>query len=382
MRHVSLALKIRTALCRIAVLALAFTAVPQGRPTAEPQQATPLTVTDLRGRVVRLNAPVNRLLIDDGRFLVALSLIHSDPVSLLAAWPRDINRVGQQTYERYRTRFPRIESVPQVASSAETFSLERALAIRPDVAVFSLGQGPNDDQLAQFDAAGIPVVFVDFFNKPFANQEPSLLLLGRLIGREAKAQEFVSFRRAHLDAIAKRVASIGSRPKPKVFLEAHAGMSADCCNSPGRGNVGDYINFVGGLNIGAAVIPGAFGKLNVEYVVSENPDLYVATGGPHLEKTGGFVVGPGYSVDRSRKSLSDMAARPVLSTLPAVRNGRVGGLSHQLLNSPVDLLAVEVLAKWIHPDLFADLDPDRTMSDLNTRFLAVPLEGPLWVSLR
>lgn len=348
---------------------------------AAPLQAQAIRVTDIRGRVVTLPQPATRVLIDDGRYLVALALIHPDPVSLLAAWPRDIHRIGEQTYERFRSRFPQIEQVRRVGSSADAFSLEQAIAIKPSVAVFSLGQGPSDDQLQQFHAAGIPVVFIDFFTRPFANQEKSLLILGQLVGRSDHAQAFVDFRRAHLRTIEERLAKT-SAARPKIFLETHAGMTADCCNSPGRGNVGDYITVVGGHNIGADVLPGPAGKLNLEYVLAQNPAVYIATGGPHLEKSGGFVVGPNYSVEQSRRSLSAMASRPGLAQLAAVRNGRTFGLSHQLLNSPLDILAVEVLARWIRPELFGDLDPDRTLRDINTRFLAVPLEGPLWTSLR
>ena len=38
-------------------------------------------------------------------------------------------------------------------------------------------------------------------------------------------------------------------------------------------------------------------------------------------------------------------------------------------------------AKWLHPDRFADLDPAQTLAEINRRFLAAPLGGPLWVSL-
>lgn len=343
--------------------------------------ADPITVQDLRGRSVTLPQPARRLLIDDGRYLVALSLIHKNPVELVAAWPRDINRVGEETYRRLKERFPAIDSVPQVASSAGTFSLERVLDVRPDVAVFTLGLGPSDAQMKQLDAAGIPIVFIDFFSHPFENLERSLLLLGRLVDRETEARTFVDFRRAHMKPIADRVASAGAT-RPRVFLEAHAGMSAECCNSPGKGNVGDYIAFVGGHNIGADVLPGTFGRLNVEYVIAQDPAVYIATGGPHLEKAGGLVLGPGYVLERARKSLATVAARPTLAQLSAVRAGRVYGLSHQLLNSPLDVLAVEVFAKWIRPDLFSQIDPDATLREINARFLPIPLDGVQWVTLR
>ncbi len=71
-----------------------------------------------------------------------------------------------------------------------------------------------------------------------------------------------------------------------------------------------------------------------------------------------------------------------MGSLSAVKRGDVHGLSHQLLNSPLDLLAVEALAKWIHPELFGSLDPATTMAEINKRFLAVPMEGTNWIDLR
>ena len=67
--------------------------------------------------------------------------------------------------------------------------------------------------------------------------------------------------------------------------------------------------------------------------------------------------------------------------LKAVREGRAHGLSHQLINSPIDVVAVEVLAKWIHPQLFADLEPRRTLDQINSQFLAVPYRGDYWADL-
>jgi iron complex transport system substrate-binding protein len=225
------------------------------------------------------------------------------------------------------------------------------------------------------------VLFLDFFSQPFENLETSLRVLGQVTGRTGQAERFIEMRRSRLRRIVERLR--GARPpRPNVFVEAHAGISEDCCNSPGKGNIGDYVELVGGHNIGADVLPGPTGRLNLEYVLSRDPDVYVATGGPHLERTGGLVLGEGYTPERARAALRAMAARRGIAELGAVRRGRTYGLSHQLLNSPLDILAVEVLAKWIHPELFADLDPGATLARINAEFLAVPLEGTYWVSLR
>ena len=365
-----------------AAVCLAFLSAVPLAPAVSARAQSKLEIKDLKGRSVTLAKPPQRMLIDDGRYLVALSLIHPNPPSLLAGWPRDINRIGDRAYQGFVKKFPELEKVPQVASSAGTFSLERALAVKPDVAIFTLGLGPSAEEVAQLESAGVPVIFIDFFSQPFENLEPSLRILGRLTGRETQAESFIAYRRTHMERISGALKGAKNLQRPKVFLEAHAGMSDDCCNSPGKGNIGDYIDFVGGHNIGADVLPKSFGKLNLEYVVAQNPPIYIATGGPHLEKAGGLVVGPGYTPERARAALTKVAGRPGIATLSAVTSGRVFGLSHQLLNSPLDLLAVESLAKWIHPELFAKLDPEQTLTDMNRNFLSVPLEGTYWISLR
>ena len=337
---------------------------------------------DLRGRPVRPLGDGGKLSIDDGRYLIALSLIHPDPVSLLAAWSGDINRIGPEMYAGFVEKFPTLASVPKIAQSGQAFNAEAVLAARPSTAVVSLDSGPSDEQAAQLEGAGISVAFIDFFAHPFENQARSLALLGGLIGRSEQAEAFNAFKKTRLDHISLRVATIPQDQRPTVFLEPHAMINPDCCASPGKGNIGDYIAFVGGRNIGADVLDQPTGKLNLEYVIQRDPDVYIVTGGPHLAKAGGFVVGPGFTPEQSQAGLRRVAGRRGISTLKAVREGRTHGLSHQLINSPIDVVAVEVLAKWIHPELFGDLNPRATLDEINARFLAVPYRGDYWADLK
>lgn len=338
-------------------------------------------LTDLRDRPLSVSPPVGKLSIDDGRYLIGLALIHPDPVGVLAAWSGDVNRISPEIYAAFVEKFPALATLARTPSSAGDFDVEAVLSAAPDLAVVSLGSGPTDAQVAQLEAAGVSVAFIDFFTHPFENQARSLSLLGRLVGREDQTNAYNAFRAERLKVIADRVAAIPEDQRPTVFLEAHAGNGPDCCNSPGRGNVGDYIAFVGGRNIGADALNSAFGKLSLEYVIDRDADVYIATGGPHLEAAGGFVVGPQYTPEQSRTSLRRVASRRGISGLTAVGAGRTHGLSHQLINSPIDIVATQVLAKWIHPDLFADLDPRATLDEINARFLAVPYRGDYWIDL-
>lgn len=334
---------------------------------------------DLEGREVVLDQPAHRILIDDGRYLIALSLIHPDPVSLLSAWPRDINRIGPETYRQYAEKFPAIEKLAKTSSSAGTISVEQVLGAQPDIAIFSLQSKPGADDIERLEAAGVAVAIIDFFDQPLKNLEPSLRFLGEITGRRAQAEEFIAFRHEHMEAIAAKIAAAES-PRPRVFLEPHAARTEECCTSPGRGNIGNYIEFAGGENIGS-VLQGVTGMLNLEYVISADPQVYIATGGPHMEGTAGLLIGPGYDRQRVQETLKSVAARKGISGIAAVREHRVHGIAHQLLNSPLDILTIEALAKWIRPDLFAELDPEKTREEINRRFLAVPLTGIQWADL-
>lgn len=370
----------RGALALVSVLVVVLAGCSaNGEPDAvEAGGSAPLV--DVRDRTVNVPTGEPRLAIDDGRVLLALSAIVDDPTASIVGWPHDVARIGEGTYEALAERFPRLPDLGRVASSAQPFSLEQTLAVDPTIAVFSLGRGPSDEQIAQLEQAGVTVVFVDFYMDPLENVDRSIDILGRVVGEGSRAEALVRFRSERRERI-RRELETADRPAPDVFLETHAGMSPECCNSPGKGNVGVYIDYVGGHNIGADVLPGPIGRVSLEYVLERDPAVYIATGGPHLARTGGLVMGSGYGVDDAHEALVRSVERPGFEHLGAVASGRVHGLSHHLLNSPLDIVAVELLARWIHPDVFGDLDPAQTLSLINENFLSVALDGTHWVSL-
>jgi iron complex transport system substrate-binding protein len=73
--------------------------------------------------------------------------------------------------------------------------------------------------------------------------------------------------------------------------------------------------------------------------------------------------------------------RPAYTGVTAVENGKVHAVWHQFYNSPYQFVAIQQMAKWLHPELFRDLDPDQTMRTLYERFLPVSYKPGYWVSL-
>ncbi|MFT4116280.1 ABC transporter substrate-binding protein [Bradyrhizobium sp.] len=344
----------------------------------------PVVVTDITGRTVTLPHVAKRVLLAEGRQIIALSLLDPRPVDFLSAWLGDFRRNDSESYAQYRQRFPEIDQVPVLGVGSDgTFPVERAIEIKPDVAVLGVSFAPGgraNDVARQLEAAGIPVVFTDFFVAPFEHTVASVRILGRVIGRDKRADEFAEFYEQHMNRIAARVAS-ASGPRPRVLLETHAGI-ADCCHAPGAGNIGRFIAFAGGDSISAAVAPGPTAQLSLEYVISSNPEVYIGTGGAHLKASGGLVIGPGFDAPTIRERLAAVVARPGFAGLSAVRNGRVHGLFHNIISTPLNVVAAEALARWIDPAGGRDIDPDATIAELNARFLAVPLQGVYWIDLK
>ncbi|MBP0444456.1 ABC transporter substrate-binding protein [Roseomonas sp. SSH11] len=353
---------------------------------ARAQSPGPIRLRDMAGRDVTLAGPARRLLLGEGRLISTIALLErDDPTRVVAGWMGEFRRLDPQGYAQLTTRFPSAERIPVVgASSADSFSIESALTARPDLVILGLdghGPGQGSEAVAQFTRAGVPVIFIDFRQDPLNNTLPSIELIGKALGRDREAAEYVAFARERADRIRTRLEE--ARPaRPPVLMELRAGGNRECCGSPGKGNLGGLIELAGGVNIGADIIPGALGPLNLEYVVSRDPAVYIATGGAGGEGTQPRV-GPGVTPEEARAALARTVSRAGISGLSGVKSGRAHALWHSFYDSPFNLLALEAMAGWIHPALFRDVDPAATMAEMNRRFLArLPLEGTYWASLR
>lgn len=346
-------------------------------------QAQPITVTDIVGRTVTLSKPAERIILGEGRQLVTLSLLLPDPVSAVAGWTGDFSKSGGLLYEAYLQQYPAIANIPLIGTSGkESVSTEQIIALKPDLAIFGAGShGPDArsaDVIRQLEAAGIPIVFVDFRLHPFTNTVPSIEVLGKVLGQEQKANEFVAFYNRRMNHISGTLAKHKNIDRPKVYMEMIRGNVPP--GSPGKGNLGEYIDFVGGRNIGD-ILPGEVGTLNMEYVIGEQPDVYIATG-IAVPGEDGLVIGQNVYTYQTQESLSKLASRPVVSPLRAIQENKVFGMWHVFYDSPLNIAAVEAIAKWTHPELFGKLDPHGVLQELNKRFLAVPLKGVYFAELK
>jgi len=351
--------------------------------TARAETQWPLTITDAVGREVTIPARPKAVLLGSGFNLVALSLIHPDPVNLLAGWSGDMKNDNPEIYESFVRKFPRLADVPLIDDgSGPGLSFETILTLKADLAVLANWQAdtePGQRAIEYLESTGVPVVVVDFNNEPLKNTPDNMRLLGRIFEREAQAEDFARFYEERLARIRDRVAK-RPEPGPKVLMEAFPAADR-CCWAYGVGGLGEFIGVAGGRNIAEGNLPRPGGMMNAEAVMAENPDVYIATSSPG-GKYSGFSIGPGVAAEEAERTLAEAVDKPVMASIAAVRNGRVHGLWNFFNAIPLNIVAAEALATWLRPDLFPDIDPAVTLAEINRRFAAVPFEGSYWISLK
>ncbi len=357
--------------------------------TVLPAMADPVVIKDVTGRDVEINVPVKNVILGEGRQIYFLAALDKEnPFEHVVGWRDDLPKADPESYEAYLAKYPDIAKLPTFGGMKDgTFNIEQAVALKPDVILMNVDAKTATEEagyIEKLGKVGIPLVYVDFREKPMENTEPSMRIMGTLMGKEKVAEDFIAFR---ADAI-KRVTDVLAKSdakKPLVFVERAGGYSDDCCMSFGNENFGKMVELAGGVNMAKDIIPGTFGTVNPEQIIASNPDQIIITGGKwEAYVPGGNWVGVGYGADltEARRKLENLTKRPAFTGVEAVKQGNVHAIWHQFYNNPYQFVAIQEIAKWLHPELFQDLDPEATFKELHARFLPLDYKPGYFVSLK
>jgi iron complex transport system substrate-binding protein len=346
-------------------------------------------VTDITGREVEVSVPVEHVILGEGRQIYFVAALDTDaPFKRVVGWRDDFKKADLDGYNAYLEKFPEMAKLPTFGGMKDgTFDIEQAVALKPDVIIMNVDAKTATEEAGYIEKlakVGIPLVYVDFREKPMLNTEPSMKLIGKLLGKEARADEFIKFRADELAKVTDVIAKAKDLKRPTVFVERAGGYSDDCCMSFGNENFGQMVELAGGHNMGSDIIPGTFGTVNPEQIIASNPDQVIVTGSNwELYVPGGawIGVGPGADKKTSVQKLAKLMERPAFTGIKAVKDNNVHAIWHQFYNSPYQFVAVQQIAKWLHPELFRDLDPDQTFRTMHERFLPVEYRPGYFASL-
>ncbi|QMV01866.1 ABC transporter substrate-binding protein [Devosia sp. D6-9] len=357
--------------------------------TSSASMADPFTVTDVAGREVTFDKPVEHVILGEGRMIYALATIETDdPFGKVVAWRNDLWTTDLDLYNDYVVKYPAVKDLPFLGNLTDgTLQTETVVDLKPDLMLLPIGNKKAADEVGlekMLDGIGVNVVYIDFREHILENTVPSLHVLGQLFGKEERAHEVADYWQAQLDRVTETLEK--AKPsEPNVFMYRAAGLQ-ECCGTFGPDNFGLMVDLAGGHNIGSDFLPGYTGSINPEQVIASNPDIVVVTGSnwTHSNNASGYVtVGPGAAsvADTSRAALAKLMEEPAFTGSKALASNNVHAIWHQFYTSPYQFVAVQQLAKWFHPDLFADLDPDATFKEFSEKFLPLPYRPGYWVSL-
>jgi len=307
-----------------ALVTLAALAAPVGEAAAD----APVSVTDFRGRTLTFPRPVSRIvcLIES-----ALSGLY-----MLGAGERVVGipaSVYQEPVFHYYARLDaRIAARTLPApGSWDFFSTERVLALKPEVVIVWAHQ---TEAIAALESRGIPVFGV--FLATVGDVAREIRELGRLTGTEARAEELLSWTREELARVSRRLEGLPAAARPRVyFMWAQSPLET----SGGTSTVHDLIELAGGRNV-LAHLPQEHLRVKQEQLLVANPEVIVMWHNPRLDP-------------------ADLLALPAWQGLAAVKAGRVYELPPVFVCDLWTLKyvhAVKLLAAWLHPARFADLN--------------------------
>ena len=346
------------------------------------------TITDVAGRQVEVAAESKRIILGEGRQIYLLAAFDTDaPFQRVVGWRDDFHKADWDGYRAYAARYPQIKRLPTFGGAKDgTFNVEQALTLKPDLVLMNLESRAATDEgklIEKLQAVGVPVVFIDFREAPMVNAEKSIRIMGELLNKPERAQAIIDFRHQQIERVTARLQDFrGTRPK--VMIDRAGGYTDECCMSFGNENFGQMVEIAGGSNIAKELIPGTFGTLNPEQIIASRPDVVVVTGAnwKNYNTVGKWVgVGPGADTKEAEARLRALMMRDAFKTLPVAHNGHAHAIWHQFYDSPYQFVAIQALAKWLHPDLFADLDPDATFREFHEKFLPLPYQPVYWVTL-
>jgi len=352
--------------------------------------AETITVTDIAGRTVDVERNPSKVVIGEGRMIYSIALLDQEnPFERIVGWKDDMINFDPDAYRKYLEAFPEIATLPSLGSPyADEWNLESVIALETEVVIMNLGnllKAQESGIIEKLEEAGVATVFVDFRQSPTQNTIPSIQLMGRIFDQRDEADRFSDYYQAQMKAIYSRVEQIADEDRPVVFIERAAGYNpASCCNTFGAANLGRLVDLAGGRNWGSQVTPGYSTAVSLEAIFSDDPEIIIGTGAnwsEAKEDTTAVLFGYEATEEVVQERLAALAARDGWSELSAVKNDNFHSVYHQFYNSPYHFVAMQAFAKWMHPELFADLDPEATMIELHDTFLPIDYSGVFWGSL-
>ena len=293
-----------------------------------------LAFIDTFGKTVTIDKPLERI--------VALYYTGVDAIRLLGAKDRIVG--VDDLILGYSTLFPDLSKLPCVGNRQDP-DVEKILVLEPDAVILgSLYHAPKLEE--DLKGTNIDIIRVFPYNVETIRQD--IKKLGYILDEEENANKYLEWCDKYNDGIKEIVSGIPEEEKPKVFWTRGA-VTGTLMTTAKNTAEHEAIVLAGGKNIAADVVGEYSAVVEIEWVAEQNPDVFIGRSG------GGYR----YTLDESgfMEYRNEIVNHIAFENIEAVKSNRVYILSVIITRAPMHIPGAVYLAKWFHPTLFEDWDP-------------------------
>lgn len=305
----------------------ASTEAPTEAATEAPTEAAaqfPMTVTDILGNEVTLEAPASKL--------VGTHNPTMNTAVVLGGGGQYIAGFGNKEMADvlYSYVYPELANDVIQIGKGKNINYETVLTTGADLAILPERFAY---MVEEFNAVGIPAIVILASTESFDTIRNALTLMGTVVGESDRAEQIIGYFDNLINKIAERTA--GAESKPTVMFLGSSNMYSV---APGAMIQSDIMETAGATNAVTGVeILGEFADVSAEEMVGWNPDI---------------IWVPAYA----DYTVEDVLNAPEFSSITAVQNGAVYSFPSEL--EPWDYptasacLGVAWAAYNVHPELY------------------------------
>ena len=294
---------------------------------------TRITFEDERKKAVTFSTPIHRVIPEHITSLAALRIIHAAPLMVSAGSTAVKECMGPAFLQD-------LFDLPTIGAYGQP-DYETILRLNPDVLI------AYRCRTLQEKLPGVTVFYAGYGEPyPPENLPCDMRKLGTLFDRQDEAARYIDWHNRYLNMITERVSTLSENQKPRVYT-FYPLLGFYMC----RGNY-PPVELAGGISIGRNLGPEFAVNVDPEWVLRQNPDVIIAAAIP---ERGAYEAQDASQLIAKR---NDILNRPELARVDAVVKNRVYFQNNYALGLfPNFILSIAYYAKWLHPHLFEDLDP-------------------------
>lgn len=367
----------------VAVIGCFFVAITVAATPAQAQQRRQV-VEDLANRKVSVNIPVKKAIItwsgSGGPFMTMSALLGKDVHKYIAGWGNSLPRYRKDMYDTYVKAVPELANIPDVGRpDKDDFNVEKVIAANPDVAIFPLGAkaGVDGGVGKKLEAAGIPIVYMDYHAETVANHRKSTLLLGQLFGKNKRARELADLYTNKRKQIDKRVAqarAAGKKP-PKVYVEVgYKGPSVYGNTYSSKVMWGAVVGIAGGNNVAGTKV-AKYAPISPEFLLQAAPEVIILTGSYWPKSPDSLLMGYTANPQLVQQGLTAFSKRPGWNSFDAIKNKRLYAVHHGVGRELFDYTSMLAFAKFIYPEEFKDVNPHAELKAYFRKYMPYDFNG-------